>query len=90
MNAHDERLERVARAMKRLVILAAWWVLIVYCVALLWHLFGGGPAPPRYEKISEEEREWVKMRHRFHGIWYSEIGPDGEHFFWRDGRRVKL
>lgn len=39
--------EHLARMKERLVILARW-VLIVYCVAalaLLWHLFGGGPAP---------------------------------------------
>jgi hypothetical protein len=37
-----------------------------------------------------DEKEWIKARHQYHGIWYSEYEPGYGHYFIRNNRRCRL
>lgn len=66
-------------------------VTLVFWVAVSWFFYLLLlPEPPPETVITEEERLWVKQRHQYHGIWWSEIGKDGVHYFERNGRKIKL
>jgi len=50
-------------------------------------------APPRdihsAAQIPEAEKRWLNERFRFHGI-YASIEENGEHYFYRDGKKCRL
>jgi hypothetical protein len=61
-----------------LSMLAIWWLQLDHGDRL--------PSPP---EMSDQERAWIKSRHKYHGITISVI-ENGQHYFIRDGKRCRL
>lgn len=51
-------------------------------------LFPSATPPPHHE-MTDAERQWIKARHKYHGITMSII-ENGEHYFIRAGHRCRL
>jgi len=48
------------------------------------------PQPLPRPALNDSQRDWIKERHRYHGINVSIAGPGGEFYFIRNGIRCRL
>lgn len=69
----------------------ALFILILFLLAIAMCVDNGDMAPHRVPIIqpSGAEKRWIEQRFKFHGI-YASIEENGEHYFYRDGKKCKL
>lgn len=82
MDEFDRWLIRICKMLLVLILLAG------YLLALAWWI---QPPPSRHVAVqfTKAEKRWIAERHKYHGISGS-ILENGEHYFYRDGKRCKL
>lgn len=85
MNGFDLWAIRIFKA----VVVLFFLVLFLLVIAMF---IGNGDTmrhrPPVIQPSGAEKR-WIEQRHKFHGI-YASIEANGEHYFYRDGKKCKL
>jgi len=81
----DEFDRWIVRIIKAIIIVA---LLAALLAVLEWRF---APDPPRREprQFTAEEKRWVTERLKYHGISGAVI-EDGQHYFYRDGKRCRL
>ena len=75
-------------AIQLLEIMAAVLLVILCLLVIAWWL-EPPPARPTPPQPTEAERRHIAMRHEYHGI-PGNIVENGQHYFYRDGKRCKL
>ena len=69
--------------------LAAALLIVLYLIAIAYLL---APPPPERRVVvqpTQAEKRWLDARFKYHGIWAC-IEENGEHYFYRDGKKCKL
>ncbi|MCX5822396.1 MAG: hypothetical protein NTY86_02520 [Deltaproteobacteria bacterium] len=75
------------------IAIAILLLIMGYCLGYTWHAYQVTPLPHRdihaAAQIPEAEKRWIEQRHKYHGI-YAHVEENGEHYFYRDGKKCKL
>jgi hypothetical protein len=88
-NQADSMMEEFDRWVMRISkVLLALLLLALYLLAIAWWI---QPPPERrvVVQFTPAEKRWIAQRHKYHGISGS-ILENGEHYFYRNGKRCKL
>ena len=82
MDDFDRWLIRICKALLILIFL------VIFLTAIAWWI---EPPPERRAAVqfTEAEKRWFNERFKYHGIWGC-ISENGEHYFYRDGKKCKL